>query len=453
MIVDGHDADGTGTFFLNQLGADVSPEDGGYRPGDDIPLKGKIYEQRDVTPRALQKTGVPATFKLRVSTPTATRSARPASSPPPTTARSTPRCPARSRRPEADARHELPRDAAHRGSSTRPPTAAGPPTASPPAPRPSPPCPTSPCSRTRSCPRWAGSSPATTTRSRVRVKNFKATPVAARTVTITVARRHDAVASPHLGRRHDPGRDRRRPRRQGARLRGHGGHARPGPADRLEGPLQPRDAHLHGGGAVESRSHGPKVIPPQGGYETSRYGDRPFPVVPVDYSDRSHERRTRPPASSRARSTTRRTPARRSTSTRRCPTASCSRTAPCPPRASPPRTGATSPGFDVHQERRRAPTPATASPTRRCPATPTSSSSPSGSRTAGTSCPARPTTTATTPTARRSSARWPASARCRRSTPAAARPARPSTTPPRSPTRRSTTTTTTPTRTASSTSS
>ena len=44
-----------------------------------------------------------------------------------------------------------------------------------------------------------------------------------------------------------------------------------------------------GGEAVESRGHGPKVIPPSGGYETSRYGDRPFPVVPVDYADRSHE--------------------------------------------------------------------------------------------------------------------------------------------------------------------
>jgi M6 family metalloprotease-like protein len=35
-------------------------------------------------------------------------------------------------------------------------------------------------------------------------------------------------------------------------------------------------------------SHGPKVIPPTGGYETARYGDRPFPVVPVDYRDRKH---------------------------------------------------------------------------------------------------------------------------------------------------------------------
>jgi M6 family metalloprotease-like protein len=37
-------------------------------------------------------------------------------------------------------------------------------------------------------------------------------------------------------------------------------------------------------------SHGPKVIPPSGGFETARYGDRPFPVVPVDYADFTHTR-------------------------------------------------------------------------------------------------------------------------------------------------------------------
>ena len=40
---------------------------------------------------------------------------------------------------------------------------------------------------------------------------------------------------------------------------------------------------------LTSMSHGPKVIPPSGGYETARYGDRPFPVVPVDYFDRKHD--------------------------------------------------------------------------------------------------------------------------------------------------------------------
>jgi immune inhibitor A len=41
-------------------------------------------------------------------------------------------------------------------------------------------------------------------------------------------------------------------------------------------------------GGATSTSHGPKVIPPDDIYATARYGDRPFPVVPVDYVDRGH---------------------------------------------------------------------------------------------------------------------------------------------------------------------
>ncbi len=44
-----------------------------------------------------------------------------------------------------------------------------------------------------------------------------------------------------------------------------------------------------GGPPLTSTSHGPKVIPPKETYDTARYGDRPFPVVPVDYFDRKHE--------------------------------------------------------------------------------------------------------------------------------------------------------------------
>jgi M6 family metalloprotease-like protein len=40
--------------------------------------------------------------------------------------------------------------------------------------------------------------------------------------------------------------------------------------------------------AVVARSHGPKVIPPNEVYDSARYGDRPFPVVPVDYFERKH---------------------------------------------------------------------------------------------------------------------------------------------------------------------
>ena len=45
------------------------------------------------------------------------------------------------------------------------------------------------------------------------------------------------------------------------------------------------------GSSLKSESHGPKVIPPTGGFETARYGDKPFPIVPVDYTDRKHEER------------------------------------------------------------------------------------------------------------------------------------------------------------------
>ena len=42
------------------------------------------------------------------------------------------------------------------------------------------------------------------------------------------------------------------------------------------------------GGVGSSRSHGPKVVPPGEQWESARYGDRPFPVVPVDYFDLHH---------------------------------------------------------------------------------------------------------------------------------------------------------------------
>ena len=35
-------------------------------------------------------------------------------------------------------------------------------------------------------------------------------------------------------------------------------------------------------------SHGPKVIPPSEVYDTARYGDRPFPIIPVQYTDRTY---------------------------------------------------------------------------------------------------------------------------------------------------------------------
>jgi M6 family metalloprotease-like protein len=39
---------------------------------------------------------------------------------------------------------------------------------------------------------------------------------------------------------------------------------------------------------VTSTSKGPKVIPPSVSFDTARFGERPFPVVPVDFFDRTH---------------------------------------------------------------------------------------------------------------------------------------------------------------------
>ncbi len=41
--------------------------------------------------------------------------------------------------------------------------------------------------------------------------------------------------------------------------------------------------------AQTSTSHGPKVIPPSETYDTARYGDRPFPIVPLQFNDRSYQ--------------------------------------------------------------------------------------------------------------------------------------------------------------------
>jgi M6 family metalloprotease-like protein/uncharacterized repeat protein (TIGR01451 family) len=44
-------------------------------------------------------------------------------------------------------------------------------------------------------------------------------------------------------------------------------------------------AYDGGPAGITSSTHGPKVIPPDGGFETARYGDKPFPIVPVEYVD------------------------------------------------------------------------------------------------------------------------------------------------------------------------
>ncbi|MDO9456816.1 PKD domain-containing protein [Nocardioides sp.] len=43
-----------------------------------------------------------------------------------------------------------------------------------------------------------------------------------------------------------------------------------------------------GGQSSTAVAHGPKVIPPSEVYDTARYGDRPFPIIPVQYTDRDY---------------------------------------------------------------------------------------------------------------------------------------------------------------------
>lgn len=52
--------------------------------------------------------------------------------------------------------------------------------------------------------------------------------------------------------------------------------------------LSSRATLTSGGRTSTSTSHGPKVIPPAERFDTARYGDRPFPVVPVQYVDRTY---------------------------------------------------------------------------------------------------------------------------------------------------------------------
>jgi M6 family metalloprotease-like protein len=44
-----------------------------------------------------------------------------------------------------------------------------------------------------------------------------------------------------------------------------------------------------GPGNITSSTHGPKVIPPLDEFDTARYGDKPFVMVPVDFTDRTHD--------------------------------------------------------------------------------------------------------------------------------------------------------------------
>ena len=210
------------------------------------------------TTRAAPGRSAPASrdkFRLRASTPTARSSARPARSRGLRRRHRRRHAPGSSdRRPGSRPRDGLPRDLRSRRSalgfeddgprgadSGRRPTASrrG-------RPRPSPP-PDGPVLENSfvSSPGWV--KPGETTRSRCAVKNYDATPRQRR--RRSRSRRPDGTTlagDRDLGRRPIPAATADGP---GVALeggRGEGRHARPGPADRLEGPLHRRDAHLRG---------------------------------------------------------------------------------------------------------------------------------------------------------------------------------------------------------------
>ena len=210
------------------------------------------------------------------------------------------------------------------------------------------------------------------------------------------AGRDHAARRRHLGRRPDPGGDRGRAGRRLEGVRGEGRHARAGSRDRLEGPLDRRHAR---------RRHRDQPRP-EGDPARRRLRDRPLRRPPVPGRARS--------TSPTARTAPARAPSRLATQDQR-PGHAGLHVQPLPGdvlrpavpargrcrRTASPAPAGTTRRASPSRRTPRSPTPAAASRTPRCRATPTSSSSRSGSATAGTSSPARPTTTATTPRARR----------------------------------------------------
>ena len=244
MRVGDQPAAGEGTFFLNQLGAELATT-GAHRPGEPLRLRGEVFQLRSGA-TATERDGVAAQFRLRVvdADGAADRPAlRPVHG----------RRGRHRRRDPAGLRHR--RAEAHRGPRTgarpcgsrcsapasrttaRSAAASGPPpTASPPAPPPSPPRPDEPVLENSFVSSKGWVKPGETYPFTVRVRNYTDAPFDGPHRHRQRAGRDDAAQRAQLHRRRSR-RGRRRPR-----ARGQGRHARAGPADRLEGPLQHRHA-------------------------------------------------------------------------------------------------------------------------------------------------------------------------------------------------------------------
>ncbi|MBA2275820.1 MAG: immune inhibitor A [Chloroflexi bacterium] len=316
VIVSGDTAPaGVGSFFLNQLGADVSAVptgSGPYAPGDTIPLDGSIYELDDRSVTGTQKTGVPATFKIRVkdpvgsvvhTTPTLTAASNgdfPAVSIPGSATAGL------SAGPETDFELTIELEVfgaaysdAVSGAWASKLAGSGAVTLLD--------APSTLLIENSFVSSVGWVKPGDTYPFRVFVRNF--TDTARSNVQVTIpapdgARFTDATALSGSG---------------SVTIAAGGGSLIWAignlPAATTAGPsvatlvVEARAGTLtshpeivwkdlsstatltyNGGpGGLTSESHGPKVIPPGGDFETSRYGDKPFPMVPVDYRDRKHD--------------------------------------------------------------------------------------------------------------------------------------------------------------------
>jgi M6 family metalloprotease-like protein len=295
ITADGTPATGEGTFHVNELGVELEPEPGVYAPGTTIPLNGKAFTQTS-SPTGTRQAAPGAQFRLRSvdSAGTVTSEWGPFvadSSGNVTTAFVPPDATADLDPGSATGWREVIRlelvdasyDEGPSGQAWGAPdgTSAG----------------LAAVSATPddlvlensfvSSKGWVV--PGETYPFTVRVKNYRTVPVDGGTVTITVPDGTTLLSSASWTVGNVPA------------ATGSGSTLTPGEqtkvfearADTLEQDPQivwkdlSATATLSAGG-ITQRSHGPKVIPPRGGYDTARYGDRPFPVVPVDYFERKH---------------------------------------------------------------------------------------------------------------------------------------------------------------------
>jgi immune inhibitor A len=292
LSVDGVAAAGEGTFHVNQLGVELAPKPGAYAPGDAIELVGKAYTLHSVGTDT-QREGVAATFKLRAvdaggavlgtSGPftAAADGSVTASLPAGTTAGVKPgkatgyRESIRLELVDAHATGALPT-----GEEWGAPdgTAAGAATVE------TPPAGLVLENSFVSSKGWVR--PGETYPFTVRVENYERTAIAdGGEVTVSVPAGTTLLSASTWAVGSVPAATDAGP---GVRTKVFEARAATLTEDpRIAWKDLSATATLSGDDTPVA-SHGPKVIPPAGGFDTARYGDRPFPVVPVDYSERSH---------------------------------------------------------------------------------------------------------------------------------------------------------------------